>query len=136
MIDYLGAENSEYTKAITRKMLVAAVTRIFKPGTKFDYMMVLVGKQGLGKSHIISLLGKHWYSDSINTVQGKEAYEQLQNAWILEMAELSATKKAEAESVKHFISKTEDSYRQAYEEGLKPLKDNVYFLELQMKLNF
>ena len=44
MIDYLGAESSEYTKAITRKMLVAAVTRIFKPGTKFDYMMVLVAR--------------------------------------------------------------------------------------------
>ena len=63
MIDYLGAESSDYTKAITRKMLVAAVTRIFKPGTKFDYMMVLVGKQGIGKSHIITLVfGFYKYS--------------------------------------------------------------------------
>ena len=136
MIDYLGAENSEYTKAITRKMLVAAVTRIFKPGTKFDYMMVLVGKQGLGKSHIISLLGKHWYSDSINTVQGKEAYEQLQNAWILEMAELSATKKAEAESVKHFISKTEDSYRQAYGRRVETFKRQCVFFGTTNEIEF
>ncbi len=136
MIDYLGAENSEYTKAITRKMLVAAFTRIFKPGTKFDYMMVLVGKQGLGKSHIISLLGKHWYSDSINTVQGKEAYEQLQNAWILEMAELSATKKAEAESVKHFISKTEDSYRQAYGRRVETFKRQCVFFGTTNEIEF
>lgn len=136
MIDYLGAENSDYTKAITRKMLVAAVTRIFKPGTKFDYMMVLVGKQGLGKSYIISLLGRNWYSDSLNTVQGKEAYEQLQNAWILEMAELSATKKAEAESVKHFISKTEDSYRQAYGRRVETFKRQCVFFGTTNDIEF
>ena len=127
MIDYLGADSCAYTKAITRKMLVAAVARVFNPGIKFDYMMVLVGKQGIGKSYLISLLGKNWYSDSINTVQGKEAYEQLQNAWILEMAELSATKKAESEAVKHFISKTEDSYRQAYGRRVETFKRQCVF---------
>jgi hypothetical protein len=114
LIDYLGAEDSSYTKAVTRKALAAAVARVFVPGIKFDYMLVLVGSQGLGKSHIISLLGQSWYSDSLNTVLGKEAYEQLQDAWLIEMAELSATKKAEAEAVKHFISKREDIYRMAY----------------------
>ncbi|MDU5019886.1 MAG: VapE family protein, partial [Clostridiales bacterium] len=111
MIDYLGAEDCEYTRSITRKMLVAAVSRVFNPGIKFDYMLVLVGRQGIGKSYIINLLGREWYSDSLNTVYGKEAYEQLQNAWILEMAELSATKKADAEAIKHFISKRDDVYR-------------------------
>ncbi|WP_373599208.1 VapE domain-containing protein [Paraclostridium bifermentans] len=113
-INYLGAENNEYTKAVCRKMLTAAVARIFNPGVKFDYMAVFVGPQGIGKSHLINLLGRDWYSDSINTVQGKEAYEQLQEAWIVEMAELTATKKAESEAVKHFISKREDIYRVAY----------------------
>jgi putative DNA primase/helicase len=127
MIDYLGAEDSKYTRAVTRKMLVAAVARVFNPGVKFDYMLVLVGKQGIGKSYIISLLGKGWYSDSLNTVYGKEAYEQLQNAWILEMAELSATKKADAEAIKHFISKTEDSYRQAYGRRVETFKRQCVF---------
>lgn len=114
LVDYLGAEDSLYTRAVTRKAIVAAVARVFVPGIKFDYMLVLVGRQGIGKSHIVSLLGQSWYSDSLNTVQGKEAYEQLQDAWLIEMAELSATKKAEAEAVKHFISKREDIYRVAY----------------------
>ncbi len=127
MIDYLGADDSKYTRNVTRKMLVAAVARVFNPGVKFDYMLVLVGKQGIGKSHIISLLGKMWYSDSLNTVYGKEAYEQLQNAWIVEMAELSATKKAESEAVKHFISKTEDSYRQAYGRRVETFKRQCVF---------
>lgn len=127
MIDYLGAEDCEYTKSITRKMLVAAVSRVFNPGIKFDYMLVLVGRQGIGKSYIINLLGREWYSDSLNTVYGKEAYEQLQNAWILEMAELSATKKADAEAIKHFISKTEDSYRQAYGKRVDTFKRQCVF---------
>ncbi|CEP83719.1 virulence-associated E family protein [Paraclostridium sordellii] len=127
MIDYLGAEDCDYTRNVTRKMLVAAVSRVFNPGIKFDYMLVLVGRQGIGKSYIINLLGREWYSDSLNTVYGKEAYEQLQNAWILEMAELSATKKADAEAIKHFISKTEDSYRQAYGRRVDTFKRQCVF---------
>lgn len=115
LIDYLSAEDNPYIRAVTRKTLVGAVARIFRPGCKFDYMLVMYGRQGVGKSHMVELLaGKEYYSDSINTVQGKEAYEQLQGAWIIEMAELSATRKAEAEAVKHFISKSEDMYRVAY----------------------
>ncbi|WP_035178604.1 virulence-associated E family protein [Alkalihalobacterium bogoriense] len=114
MIDYLGAEDNDCVRAFTRIILVAAVTRIYRPGAKFDYCVVLVGPQGVGKSYIIKLLGKEWHSDSLITVKGKEAYEQLQGAWILEMAELTATKKVDVEAVKHFISKSEDTFRVAY----------------------
>lgn len=114
LMDYLGAEDNKYVRTVTRKALVAAVARVFKPGIKFDNTLVLVGKQGIGKSHIIRLLGQCWFSDSFTTVQGKEAYEQLQNAWLIELAELSATRKAEAEAVKQFLSKCDDSYRVAY----------------------
>lgn len=113
-IDYLGARDSDYTKAVTKKSLVGAVARVFNPGVKFDYMLVLVGSQGLGKSNIINLLGKDWYSDTINTIQGKESYEQLSGVWIGEMAELSALRKSEVENIKHFISKRSDRYREAY----------------------
>ena len=114
LIDYLGAEDTEYVRTVTRKAFTAAVARIYQPGGKFDYMIVLVGPQGIGKSLILKLLGQRWFSDSLTTVQGKEAYEQLQGTWLVEMAELSATKKAEIESIKHFISKQEDIYRAAY----------------------
>lgn len=114
LIEYLGAENNDYVRAVTRKMLIAAAARVFSPGIKFDNVLVLVGPQGIGKSYLIKLLGKDWHSDSVITVKGKEAFEQLQGAWLIELAELSATRKAEAEAVKHFISKQEDAYRPAY----------------------
>lgn len=115
LIDYLGADDNPYVRAVSRKSLVAAVARILRPGIKFDNVLVTVGDQGLGKSYILKQLGGAWFSDSLTTVLGKEAYEQLQGAWIIEMAELSATRKAEAEAIKHFISKQEDMFRVSYD---------------------
>lgn len=112
--DYLGAEDSEYLRAVTRKALAAAVARVMRPGCKFDYMLVLIGSQGLGKSYLLGRLGGEWFSDSLATVQGKEAYEALQGAWIIEMGELAATRRAETEAIKHFLTKREDIYRAAY----------------------
>lgn len=113
-IDYLGAEDNKYVRTVTKKHLVAAVSRVFKPGCKFDYVIVLSGPQGIGKSTMIARLGRSWFSDSITTVSGKEAYEQLHGVWIAELGELYATKKAETEAVKSFLSKTEDMFRVAY----------------------
>lgn len=113
-IDYLGAEDTPYVRAVTRKMLIAAVGRVMKPGLKFDNMVVLEGRQGLGKSYLLKKLGGKWFNDSLTTVQGKEAYEQLRGGWIYEMSELAALKKSEIEPVKQFISKQVDSYRVAY----------------------
>lgn len=114
LIDYFGTEDTIYTRAAIRKALCAAVARVFEPGIKYDMALILVGPQGTYKSTFIKKLGVDWFSDTFTTVQGKEAYEQLQGAWIIEMAELSALKKSEAENVKHFISKREDMFRPAY----------------------
>jgi len=60
------------------------------------------------------MLGGKWYSDSLASVTGKEAYEQLQGVWLIEMSELSAAKKADVNALKHFITKQEDIFRAAY----------------------
>ena len=114
LIDYMGAEDKEYVRQVTRKSLVAAVARIMEPGIKHDTLLVLVGKQGCGKSEIIKRLGKDWFSDTVTTMAGKEAYEQIQGFWIIEIPELAAMKKMEIETIKHFITKSADSYRAAY----------------------
>jgi putative DNA primase/helicase len=114
LIDYFGADDNIYSKEAIRKMLVGAVARIFEPGKKFDLVLTLVGDQGTYKSTFIKKLGKEWFSDTFMTVHGKEALEQIQGAWLIEMAELSGLRKAEVEAIKHFISKQEDTFRPAY----------------------
>ena len=114
LIDYFGAEDNAYTRAAIRKTLVAAVARVFEPGIKFDTALILVGEQGTYKSTFVKKLGMEWFSDTFTTVQGKESFEQIQGAWLIEMAELSGLKKAEVESIKHYISKREDMFRPAY----------------------
>ncbi|WP_410769601.1 VapE domain-containing protein [Fontibacillus sp. BL9] len=114
-VEYLGAADTHYTHQVTRKMLLAAVARLYRPGCKFDYMLVLIGPQGAGKSSLLAKLGKEWFSDSLRTFENKEAGEHLQSGWIFEIGELSAMKKTEVEEVKAFLSKTEDRYRVAYD---------------------
>lgn len=113
-IDYLGAADNEYTREVTRKSLIGAVARIYSPGCKHDHILVLVGPQGCRKSTTLAKLGKQWFSDSLYTVSGKDAYEQLQGHWIIEMGEMAATRKAELEQIKQFTSKQTDSFRAAY----------------------
>ena len=114
LIDIMGAEDNIYTREAFRIMLVGAVKRIFQKGCKFDSMLVLQSDQGAGKSTFLKSLGRGWFSDSLSAMDGKNAFEQLQGSWILEVAELSAMKRSEIEAVKNFITKTEDSFRPAY----------------------
>lgn len=116
MIKYLGAADTEYTRIVTRKALVACVARVFVPGIKFDYVLTLIGDEGQGKSQLFDRLGGKWFSDTFNLhmLKGKEAYEQIQGVWIIEIGELSGMAKAEIERVKGFIAARKDLYRSPY----------------------
>ena len=111
---YLGAEDTAYSRAVIRKSLAAAVARIYEPGKKYDYMPILAGPQGIGKSTFFRILGRNWYSDSLSTFEGKEAAEMIQGTWINELGELNGLSKSETNAVKQFLSKTEDIYREPY----------------------
>ena len=116
LIDYLGAEDNSYSRAIIRKTLCAAVARIYEPGIKFDHILVLNGPQGIGKSTFFAKLGRRWFSDSltISDMRDKAAAEKLQGYWILELGELAGIKKVDVETVKSFISRNDDKYRASY----------------------
>ncbi len=116
LIDYLGAEDNEYSRAVIRKTLVAAVARIYEPGTKFDSVLILNGPQGIGKSTFFSRLGSKWFSDSltITDMRDKAGPEKLQGYWLLELGELAGIKKTDVETVKSFVSRTDDKYRASY----------------------
>lgn len=114
LIDYFGARDCEYVRAVTRKTLLAAVTRIYRPGCKFDTMLTIMGAQGCGKSTFVRKLAVNWYTDSIKDIKTKDALEGLQGIWIVEFSELTAMKKSDAETIKSFLSGTTDRFRKAY----------------------
>lgn len=116
LIDYLGAEDNEYVRAVTRKTLCAAVARVKTPGCKFDIMLVLCGPQGIGKSTLVHRLGGEWFSDSltISDMKDKTAAEKLQGYWIVEVGELAGLRKLDVETIKGFLSRQDDKYRASY----------------------
>lgn len=113
-IDYLGAADTPYVRAVARKSLCAAVARALQPGVKYDTMPILVGAQGIGKSTFLRLLGGEWFNDSLNSFEGKEACLMIQGSWLIELQELNGMNKAEENAVKQFLSKTDDIYREPY----------------------
>ena len=116
LADYLGAEDSAYTRAVIRKTLAAAVARIYQPGTKFDSVLILNGPQGIGKSTLFARLAGAWFSDSLTLtdMRDKSGPEKLQGYWILELGELAGMKKTDVETVKSFLSRVDDKYRASY----------------------
>ena len=114
LIDYLGAADNVYTRTVARKMFCGAVARALCPGIKFDYMATLTGAQGIGKSTFIRILGRKWFSDSLKTLEGKEACEQIQGVWIVEIGELEAMNRSEIGRIKQFLSQCDDIFRVPY----------------------
>lgn len=126
-IDYLGAEDTPYTRAVSRKAFTAAVARTMNPGCKFDCMTVLVGKQGRYKSTILTTMAGPWFSDSMPSFEGKGANEQLRGVWIVEVAELEGFDKSKVEAVKGFLSRLTDRYRPAYGHALREFPRQCVF---------
>lgn len=130
LIDYIGAADNAYVRAVTRKTLCAAVARVLNPGIKFDSMLVLNGPQGAGKSTLIAKLGGEWFSDSLSLsdTKDKTAAEKLQGYWILEIGELAGLKKAEVETLRSFLSRQNDIYRASFGRRATPhLRQCVFF---------
>lgn len=114
---YTGAESTEYNTEVIKLFMLGAISRIHHPGCKFDYMLVLVGEQGRYKSSFLRFLATNdeWFNDNFSTLDGDRAFEKLQGMWIVELAELQATKRTkDVETIKAFITSRDDTYRAPY----------------------
>ena len=111
---YLGVEDNIYTRAVGLKTLVAAVTRIYRPGYKFDYIPVIEGGQGIGKSRAVAVLGGEWYGDITIDVHAKDTVDIMRRLWIIEVSEMETQYRTETQALKSFLSRSSDICRLAY----------------------
>lgn len=128
---YAGAEDNEYTRAVGRLILLAAVRRIREPGCKFDQMMVLVSeKQGLGKSLALAKLAVRagWFTDSLGLdAREQEVIEKMGGKWLVEFAELKGMTAQRTEHIKAFASRLFDRARPAYGRKLREVPRQCIF---------
>lgn len=119
---WLGADDTPYNRECSRLMFAGGIHRAYNAGCKFDNVIVLIGKQGGGKSTIAQWLAitPELYS-SIKTINGQKGLEGIAGKWIVEIEELLATlandysgTKTE-ENTKAFLSTSSDFYRKPYD---------------------
>jgi len=113
---YLGTARNEYTTTIGPKVLMGAVSRIFEPGCKMDYTLILEGEQGTGKSTVCEILGVYpdWFA-TIRPDTDKDTRQVLSRKWIIEFAEIDALNRAaDASKIKAFMTSATDTYRPPY----------------------
>lgn len=130
LVDFLGAEDDAYTRAVTRLLLNGTYARANIPGVKFDYIPVLIGRQGLGKSQFCKALcpNELWYLDGLNTMEGDEAIEKIRNKLVVEVSELASLRKDKLETVKAFLTRTVDTIRPKYAKNTEDRPRSCVFI--------
>ncbi|RIL04954.1 MAG: hypothetical protein DCC71_12120 [Proteobacteria bacterium] len=116
---YCGSENTAYVRGVARVFFLGAVARAYRPGIKFDTMVVLESPQGQNKSGMLDRLGGDFYSDGISQrgLAHPDTVDSMQGQWIIEVPELAATKRTDVETLKAFLSRRKDRARLAYKES-------------------
>ena len=120
LIRWMGAEDCELNRAVTRLWMMGAVDRVMRPGCQFDSILVFKGEQGIGKTRMMrALVGSYYNSSLPATSASKENAEQLQGSWVIDLGELDSIKKSSITAFKNFITQTDDKYRKAYAVDVK-----------------
>lgn len=114
LADYLGVDETEYTRRVGLWWMVGIATRIYRPGAKFDNCLVLMGSQGKKKSTFFSILAGEWFGDTDLDLNHKDSMSALRGKLIYEIAELGSFARSESLRQKSFLSRRVDEYRPVY----------------------
>jgi len=114
LIDYAGADDNRFVREASKKFLLQAVARVYTPGCKADHIIVLEGEQGVGKSSIVEILGGSWYGDIVIDPHARDTVDAMRGKWFIELSEMEAIRRTDAQALKAFITRRVDRVRLAY----------------------
>lgn len=109
-----GVRDSEYARLVARKCMTAAVARMFEPGVKWDYSLIIYGAEGRGKTFWVDRMSRGWTAP-LGDIHSKDTLLTLQRSWIVTSDEGFSMKKSDADSLKEFLTRTHDVFRMPYE---------------------
>lgn len=115
---FLGAAVDDYTGEVMRMHMLAAISRVYEPGCKYDIALCLVGPQGGGKSTFFRFLAieDRWFTDDLHKIEDSKVYEKLNGHWIIELGEMGALVNAKSiEEMKSFLTRKSETYRTPYD---------------------
>jgi predicted P-loop ATPase len=128
LVKFMGAEDCIYTRTVGLKTLIGAIKRIYEPGCQFDYIMVLEGAQGIGKSRCIKILGGDYYGDLDLNLHDKDTIECMRRFWIIEASEMEVHRKQESATMRSFLSRQTDVFRVPYARRAKAFPRQSIFI--------
>ncbi len=116
LIDYLGAADTLFVRAIGARWLISAIARVFRPGCQADHVLLLEGPQGVQKSTALrTLAGDSWFCDHVSELGSKDSRLELHGVWVLELGELDKIRgAAQIQRVKAFVTARFDRFRPPY----------------------
>jgi putative DNA primase/helicase len=131
LIDYIGCTKDDpgYVRAVGRTWVMAAVKRVFEPGCEFHHMLILEGPQGAGKSSALKALAtfgdkgdeRMYFTDAFNISECNDPDElmKVSGRLIVEIGEMAGFTKKDNETLKAFVTRTTDVYREPYGRKVK-----------------
>lgn len=127
--DFCGTEQTDYVARVGVMVAVSAVARIFSPGCKVDFMVVLEGPQDTGKTTFVrELAGEQWFAEAMESPAHKDFYQALQGRWIIEISEMHSFSKTDVTKVKQAVSTQADVYRRSYERYARAFPRQCIFI--------
>lgn len=126
-IKYLGVEDTAFAREVTLNWLIGAVSRTFFSGCRYQTVLILHGKQGIGKSYILERLGGEFYISLQDAVDDSHAEDAVQRAWIVELKELASLRKAELNHIKSFLEIQQITRRFVYQRKATTIKRHCVF---------
>ena len=138
LVDIMKCEDSDYMREVSRMIFYGGINRLYQPGCKFDYMPILIGPQGSYKSTIVNWLAIHDdYAGDVNTIEGKDALDNIQGRWICEFSELLAlVRTKDVEAMKSFTTRAVDKYRASYERRTQEYPRKCIFIGTTNDIQF